>query len=103
MTKEEFINLIESAQGYQSEIDRWDNFGLCLFELPIYENAWKMFDTSVAAIFRLEGIDWINWWLWERPSLFPNGGNNKAWDKDGNVIPTDTVDDLWELVKDLQK
>ena len=27
----------------------------------------------------------------------------KMWDKDGNEIPTETLDDLWEIVKDYRK
>jgi hypothetical protein len=43
-----------------------------------------------------EGQDWINWWLYEKdgnPEL-------KAWDENDNEIPTETIDDLWNLVKD---
>ena len=27
----------------------------------------------------------------------------KMWDKDGNEIPTETIEDLWEIVKDNRK
>ena len=32
MTKEGFIKLIENAQNYNKELDRWSDFGIDLFE-----------------------------------------------------------------------
>lgn len=101
MTKEGFIELVENAMNYSKELDRWNDFGICLFELPISELGWNFFNVSLSELFSDEGIDWINWWLFEKPGF--GGDPNQAYDKDGNIIPTDTIDDLWNIVKDYQK
>ena len=97
MTKEGFIKLIENAQNYNKELDRWSDFGIDLFELPISELGWNFLNVVLPELFSDEGVDWINWWLFEKPGFGPN----QAYD--GNVIPTDTIDDLWNIVKDYQK
>jgi hypothetical protein len=103
MTKEGFVKLIENAQNYSKELDRWSNFGIDLFELPISELGWGFLNTVLPELFSDEGVDWVNWWLFEKPGLFKNSLPNEAYDEDGNIIPTDTIDDLWNLVKDYQK
>lgn len=103
MTKEGFVKLIENAQNYSKELDRWSDFGIDLFELPISELGWGFLNTVLPELFSDEGVDWVNWWLFEKPGLFKNSLPNEAYDEDGNIIPTDTIDDLWNLVKDYQK
>lgn len=93
MTKEGFVKLIENAQNYSKELDRWYNFGIELYELPISELGWGFLNITLSELFSDEGVDWINWWLFE----------NQAYNEDGSMIPTDTIDDLWELVKEYQK
>lgn len=102
MTKEGFEKLIVNAQNYQKELDRWANFGIELFELPISEYGWNFLNIALLELFSEEGVDWVNWWLFEKPGIF-GGESNQAWDKDGNVIPTDTIDDLWNLIKEYLK
>lgn len=101
MTKEGFIKLIENAQNYNKELDRWSDFGIDLFELPISKLGWNFLNVVLPELFSDEGVDWINWWLFEKPGF--GGDPNQAYDEDGNVIPTDTIDDLWNIVKDYQK
>lgn len=101
MTKEGFIKLIENALNYSKELDRWSDFGIDLFELPISELGWNFLNVVLPELFSDEGVDWINWWLFEKPGF--GGDPNQAYDEDGNVIPTDTIDDLWNIVKDYQK
>lgn len=102
MTKEGFIKLIENAQNYSKELDRWHDFGIDLFESPISELGWNFFDTILQEFFTDEGIEWITWWVYDRISI-TTGEPLKVYDNDGDVIPTDTIDDLWNLVKYCQK
>ena len=39
----------------------------------------------------------------ERPALFEGDEVNKAYNEDGSEIPTETVDDLWNIVKKFRK
>ena len=83
-------------------IRNWiDGVTLVLFELPISELGWNFLNVVLPELFSDEGVDWINWWLFEKPGF--GGDPNQAYDEDGNVIPTDTIDDLWNIVKDYQK
>ena len=76
ITKEQFIKLITDHRKHNDRLDE-----------------------VIGLLFQEEGVDDINWWLYEkcgRPDY-------KMWDKDGNEIPTETLDDLWEIVKDYRK
>lgn len=101
MTKEGFIKLIENAKKYDKELDRWSDFGIDLFELPISELSWNFLNIVLPELFSDEGVDWINWWLFEKPGFGEEP--NQAYDENGNVIPTDTIDDLWNIVKEYKK
>lgn len=101
MTKEGFIRLIENALNYSKELDRWDNFGIDLFESLISELGWNFLNVVLPELFSDKGVDWINWWLFDKPGFGEK--LNQAYDEDGNIIPTDTIEDLWNIVKDYQK
>ena len=102
MTKEGFIKLIENAQNYSKELDRWHDCGIDLFDMPVSELGWNFFDTILQEFFTDDGIDWIMWLLYVISSI-TTGEFLKAQNKNGDVIPTDTIDDLWNLVKYFQK
>ena len=40
---------------------------------------------------------------YERPALFEGDEVNKAYNEDGSEIPTETVDDLWNIVEKFRK
>lgn len=102
ITKELFTKFIENAQKYDKELDRWSDFGIDLFELPIAELGWKFFEQFLEQSFTIGGIDWVNWWMFEKFQPY-NEKALEAYDENDNIIPTDTIDDLWEIVKDYRK
>lgn len=101
ITKELFTKFIENAKAYQKELDRWSDFGIDLFELPISELSWEFYNQFLELAFTTDGVDWVNWWMFEK---FPPYKEKplEAYNNDG-VIPTDTIDDLWNIVKDYIK
>lgn len=101
MKKENFIKLIQTAEKFDAEIERWYDFGIELQELPICELPWKMFDCYIDDHFTEDGIDWINWYLFERRSIF-TGEVMACWDEEGNEFYVNTPEDLWELVEQHQ-
>lgn len=101
ITKELFIKFMENAQAYQKELDRWSSFGIDLFDLPIAKLSWDFYDHFLKQAFIVDGIDWINWWMFEKFSCSEEP--LEAYDENNNIIPTNTIDDLWELVKDYVK
>lgn len=101
ITKEEFIDLILKQQKWFNRVDEVSealNIPT-LFESDLVEYTAILFDKTIGFLFNEEGIEDINWWLYEK------SGNSKLkmWDAEGKEIPTDTVEDLWNLVKDNQK
>lgn len=102
ITKEKFIETINNIVKLNKEYDRWDDFGINLWELPIGVLMSEIIDASYTWAFTEEGIDWISWWLYERESFY-GGEPNKVFDENNKEIPSETVEDLWELVKEYRK
>ena len=103
ITKEQFTKVIEDTLKLNKEYDRWDNFGINLWELPIGDIVANIAESIWDITFDEEGVDWINWWIYERPALFEGDEVNKAYNEDGSEIPTETVDDLWNMVERIRK
>lgn len=101
ITKEEFIDLILKQHEWSNRIDKISealNIPT-LFESDWVEYASVLFEKTLDLLFNEDGVDDIYWWMYEKsgnPEL-------KIWDENGKEIPTDTVEDLWNLVKDNQK
>lgn len=100
ITKEQFIKLITDHRKHNDRLDEVEDvLGLAIYDCDWVEYGNILFDEVLGLLFQEEGVDDINWWLYEkcgRPDY-------KMWDKDGNEIPTETLDDLWEIVKDYRK
>ena len=100
ITKEQFIKLITDHRKHNDRLDEVEDvLGLAIYDCDWVEYGNILFDEVLGLLFQEEGVDDINWWLYEkcgRPDY-------KMWDKDGNEIPTETLDDLWEIVKDFRK
>ena len=100
ITKEQFVKLITDNRKHNDRLDEVEDvLGLAIYDCDWVEYGNILFDEVLGLLFQEEGVDDINWWMYEkcgRPDY-------KMWDKDGNEIPTETLDDLWEIVKDYRK
>ena len=103
ITKEQFTKVIEDTLKLNKEYDRWDDFGINLWELPIGDIIADLAESIWDITFDEDGVDWINWWIYERPALFEGDEVNKAYNEDGSEIPTETIDDLWNIVEKFRK
>lgn len=103
INKEEFVDIINTVLAYNMELDKWDDFGIPLYELPLGEVSAKLSEMVYTNLFEDAGIDWINWWIYEKPGLYDGDPVNEAYDENHKIIPTDTIDDLWNLVKEYRK
>lgn len=95
ITKEEFIKLMQTVVNLEKELDRWSDFGINLFEMKISELISALYDHTFKISFTDEGVDWIYWWLFE-PEC-------EAYDSERNKLPTETIEDMWEIVKNHTK
>ncbi len=113
ITFEKFKEIIvKYIRFYQCE-NQLRKMGLDVFESPLFETTGYYFDWLWEAYFTEDGCDTISWWVFEYHDIeddFDRDGNyigdpNKEpgmWDKDDNVIPMITIEDLWNEVKDLR-
>ena len=97
LDKKLFIKMINTAENFISEIDRWQDFGIDVFEMPLCEIPWEMFDCWIDSHFNCDGKDWITWYLWERKSF--TGEILAIYDENDNKIYINNPEDLWNLVE----
>lgn len=95
ITKELFEQIIELQQEADTFIDKLEDMGLNLYDTPIFNTYGYYLDMLLTAYFTMEGHDWVNWYLFEK------AGNSemKAYNEDESEIKLETLDDLWELIK----
>lgn len=95
MTYEKFKTIIESLEAISVKSSSLYQLGVDL--LDYNEPYHRIISTFMVDTFGETGADWIDWYLYERPSF--KDTENHAWDKDGNKICYD-IPSLWETVKE---
>lgn len=97
--KEQFIKLIQGYKDYISYIENVDDLlNTNIFESKIVDYSFRLFDLVIEISFNEEGSDIIFWWLYEKstnPEL-------KIFDKT-EELPTETTEDIWNIVKEYRK
>ena len=102
MEKCNFVAMINAIERYDAEVERWADFGIELYELPICELTWEIINMYLEEMFNKDGVDWINWYIYERKSIF-TGEVLPCFDEEGNEFYVNTPEDLWKLVEQHQK
>lgn len=88
-----FKQLVGNAEAFQKEVDRWVDFGIDLFENPIANTYWELFDVVIEKELDEAGVDWVYWWLFE-------DHRNGTVTEDDKVIPSETLDNLYDIIFD---
>jgi hypothetical protein len=99
INKDTFITMIKLVEHFDNEVQRWYNFGIDLYEKKITEIPYKLFDIYLLNNFNTYGIEWINWYLYERYSIITNEFL-PYYDENNNEKYVHTPEELWDLVKD---
>jgi hypothetical protein len=102
MEKCNFVAMVNAIEKYDSEVERWADFGIELYELPICELTWELINMYLEEVFNKDGVDWINWYIYERKSII-TGEVLPCWDEEGKEFYVNTPEDLWKLVEQHQK
>lgn len=102
MEKCNFVAMINAIEKYDAEVERWADFGIELYELPICELTWELINMYLEEMFNEDGVDWINWYIYERKSII-TGEVLPCFDEEGNEFYVNTPEDLWKLVEQHQK
>jgi hypothetical protein len=102
MEKCNFVAMVNAIERYDAEVERWADFGIELYELPICELTWELINMYLEEMFNEDGVDWINWYIYERKSIF-TGEVLPCFDEEGKEFYVNTPEDLWKLVEQHQK
>lgn len=102
MEKCNFVAMINTIEKYDAEVERWADFGIELYELPICELTWELINMYLEEMFNKDGVDWINWYIYERKSII-TGEILPCWDEEDKEFYVNTPEDLWKLVEQHQK
>ena len=102
MEKCNFVAMVNAIEKYDAEVERWSDFGIALYELPICELTWELINMYLEEVFNEDGVDWINWYIYERKSIF-TGEVLPCYDEENNQFYVNTPEDLWKLVEQHQK
>ena len=97
MNLKTFTTLIEGLKRYHEKKDNAYKLGIDVlsFDDDYYREVVR---PLMAEIFTEEGMDWINWYLYERGSIISEEPL-KAFDKEGNEICFD-IPSLYDLIKE---
>jgi hypothetical protein len=99
MTLETFKILIEGIQNQSNKTHELYKHGVDL--LSFNEDYYReVVRPLMSEVFKEEGMDWINWYLYDRVSH--TGKNLEAFDKDGNRICFD-IPSLYDTIKEYLK
>ena len=113
ITYEKFKDIIVKYIQFSKVEDQLYKMGINITEGLLGETTEYYFDGLLEAYFNEDGQDTISWWVFEYHDIgkdFDNDGNYigedkdpAMWDKDENIIPMITIEDLWKSVKDDRK
>lgn len=100
ISKEEFIELIREHKKWEEKIYQISD----ILKIDMWDSDWIiycsiLFEKTINLLFTEEGVNDIFWWVYEKDGRF----DMKMWKEDGEEIPTETIEDLWEIVKDNRK
>jgi hypothetical protein len=110
ITFEKFKEIIVKYIRFSIVEEQLRRMNIDLLESPLFSTPGYYLDWLWEAYFTEEGCDTIAWWMFEYHDLaneFDNEGNYIGddkdpgmWDKNDNIIPMVTIEDLWNEVKD---
>lgn len=95
MFKETFIKCLGLQKEFSSNVDSSGMFGTTLIECA--DPLQKVISTLFSELLTEEGIDWLDWFLWEKGYAYGKDQEpdaNQAYDEEGNEILKD-VDELY--------
>lgn len=97
ITKEQFEEFIENYYLFDNYVNELQKLQIDIIETPLFNQFAKLNDLFLTTNFTEEGVDWINWWLYERVSF--TGEINAAYDDSGEEIDLSSLSKLWDLVE----
>lgn len=101
MQLNELQNLLEKYKALSDKLSELYDLGFDFYEgkFPLMSNVESMFDVMISSSYTEQGVDWINWFIYET-----DYGKRKleAWDENKNPICYD-VESLHEYIEKYHK
>ena len=98
ITKEEFIDFIEVHEKFNNNVDLLYDSKIDIINSILFEVFGKVCDMLLNTTFTPDGVDWINWWLYESKDLYTEE-RLPVYINDEKVL-IETPDELWKIIKD---
>ena len=95
INKEEFANLLREHEMQNARVDLFTEIFPMAYDSPLIEFGWRMFDKLLNTYFTEEGVDWIQYYLYENPE--------KCYYESNIKIPLETIDDIWKVIESYRK
>lgn len=96
ITKEQFKKVIRECMSFNEYYDKVYELKLDFLDSPFHESFWTIVDMLWKTHFTKEAVETIDWWLFE----YDHSDKPAMWDENDNVIPMQTIDNLWNYVKE---
>lgn len=102
MKRETFFKLLQSVRDTDTVMCKLDDLGIDVYESTFATTVSEVFDTVIGDVYGSEGLEWAQWWVYEKcvnPEL-------KAYDtaEDGSSVEIlKTQDELYEYLESNHK
>lgn len=100
MQLKEFKKLLKIYKAFSDKLSQLHDLGFDFYEgkFELMSDAEKLFDTTIASHYNEEGVEWINWFIYEN-----NYGKRKLEAKDGDELICYDVKSLHEYIEKYHK
>ena len=85
---EDFKQMYDDAKEIDGIVDKLYDLGVDIVDSRLMEIAHETQNRLVRALYGDAGLDWFNWYVYERPMAVAGKeqGSPAAWDEDGNPM-----------------
>lgn len=94
MNYETFLKLLLTYKKIEQDLRELDRMGFDFFEgkYPISEQVYDIFEASLFSHFSENGVEWINWFIYENEWGTKDWSKYKRLSSDGKLIDSDPID-----------
>lgn len=94
MTYEYFLKLLLTYKKLEGEFSELHNLGFDFYDgkYKLSETVYSLFQTTLELHFTEDGVDWINWFIYENDWGTKDWSKYKKFSSDGKLIDSDPID-----------
>lgn len=99
MNRTTFLELLSLVEDVNKFIDKLEELGIDICENPLVSSVYKLFDTIISDSYGQEGLEWVQWWVYEKS----NNPELKAYETDEQGNEVEIIRNVDELYNYLEK